>query len=369
MPRTSFTPQVHGFHFSNKFVNTVALAPTLSITTRGRCGGMAFDALDCYFAQIAIPNVKGSDFPNGGVPPDGHPIADFIYARLMQSFLLNGLTFISWTQALDHQTWLRGRGIIRETKLIEIPKLRSQIDAGIPVAMGLIVAGPEDYALTKIGDNHQVIAYGYDVVGSTITIYIYDNNYPDQEKTLTTDLSDMGSYVTHTNGSQWRGIFVETYSYLYPAALVSIQNDWRWCQKCSGLFWAGGQAASGRCPVGGSHDRGTSGDYTLTHNSPNASGQNDWRWCQKCSGLFWAGGASAVGVCSAGGHHDRGGSGDYTLPHNSPGSPGQNDWRWCSQCSGLFWAGGDTAKGRCPAGNSHDRGTSGDYTLSHSMSS
>jgi hypothetical protein len=30
------------------------------------------------------------------------------------------------------------------------------------------------------------------------------------------------------------------------------QGDWRWCNKCQGLFYGGNVAAS-RCPTGGTH--------------------------------------------------------------------------------------------------------------------
>jgi len=43
--------------------------------------------------------------------------------------------------------------------------------------------------------------------------------------------------------------------------------------------------------------------------------QDNWRWCSKCQGLFFAPGSS-LGVCPAGGQHqDPGasGSGDYSL--------------------------------------------------------
>ena len=49
MPRTSFTPRQHGFHFDNDFVNRTATLPGFGeIETRGRCGGMAYAALDFH---------------------------------------------------------------------------------------------------------------------------------------------------------------------------------------------------------------------------------------------------------------------------------------------------------------------------------
>ena len=45
----------------------------------------------------------------------------------------------------------------------ELPRVVRSIDAGRPVVLGLVVAR----SLSAIGDNHQVIAYGYEQDRST----------------------------------------------------------------------------------------------------------------------------------------------------------------------------------------------------------
>jgi len=141
------------------------------------------------------------------------------------------------------------------------------------------------------------------------------------------------------------------------------QSNWRWCNKCQGLFFAGHN--QGSCPAGGSHNHGGSWDYTLLANQ-NGYSQSNWRWCNKCQGLFFAG--HNQGSCPAGGSHNHGGSWDYTVLHNgtqglSPGSSSQSNWRWCNKCQGLFFAGHN--QGSCPAGGSHNHGGSWDYSLVH----
>jgi len=80
MPRTSFTSQQHNFHFANTFVNQVATLPGgLRIETYGRCGGMAYAALDYYLAGLPVP-------PDTTTPPDGNWLADYIYSRLLDCF-------------------------------------------------------------------------------------------------------------------------------------------------------------------------------------------------------------------------------------------------------------------------------------------
>lgn len=219
MPRTGFTPRQHGFHFPNNFVNHVVKLPGgKEIETYGRCGGMAYASLDYYFARQPVPLYKAADFPdNDGVPPDGNWLADFIYRRLMDSYCnASAARYVLWTMRKDQPTWLGLRkGVTNCTKDAEIPRLRAAIDGGTPVVLGLIVARD----IKKVGENHQVVAYGYDLDPATgaLSVYIYDNNNPDEEIVLTT-----GPDNPHVNASNypddkpWRGFFVHHYSPVTP---------------------------------------------------------------------------------------------------------------------------------------------------------
>ncbi|MDX1251327.1 MAG: hypothetical protein IDH49_03575 [Gammaproteobacteria bacterium] len=216
MPRTNFVPARHGFHFRNDFVNNVATIPFFgNVTTRGRCGGMAYAALDYYHAGIPTPTHNTSDFPGTGVPADGTRLADYIYWRLLNSFTVpTTMNFITWTMHADHATWFF-KGVTRWTKEDEFSKLRRYIDSGTPVVLGLVCSRD----LTQIGDNHQVVAYGYDFDpdSETITIYIYDNNYPDQEVVLSSDRSN--PHFNESTGAIWRGFFVQDYGAQRPTYL------------------------------------------------------------------------------------------------------------------------------------------------------
>lgn len=44
--------------------------------------------------------------------------------------------------------------------------------------------------------------------------------------------------------------------------LASIQDNWRWCNKCQGMFFAG-NPTKGVCPAGGEHSLEGSGNYRL----------------------------------------------------------------------------------------------------------
>ena len=144
---------------------------------------------------------------------------------------------------------------------------------------------------------------------------------------------------------------------LYKAS----QDNWRWCNKCQGLTFAG-NPEPGACSAQGTHDHAGSGNYRLFQNT-SLPGQDNWRWCTKCQGVSFAGGSS-LGACAAGGAHDHAGSGNYVLLQDLTTSLPftQDNWRWCSKCQVLAFAGNPTL-GPCPAGGMHEHTGSGNYVL------
>lgn len=211
MPKVDFLPARDGFLFGNYFVNQIADIPGIGkLQSAGRCGGMSYCALDHYAAQQPLPRFKPNDFGDKGVPPDGHPLADYIYQRQLDSFLtLSAIKFITWTLAPDTSNFFV-RGVTDRTKNEEFKKLREAIDRGSPVPLGLIVARN----LNDLGRNHQVVAYGYDHDPKTqrITVYIYDVNWPGLEIALTSGKDDAGWLESSPGKEQWRGWFVQDYA-------------------------------------------------------------------------------------------------------------------------------------------------------------
>ncbi|MDW8352215.1 MAG: hypothetical protein RML99_09930 [Anaerolineae bacterium] len=215
MPKVDFSPARDGFQFANYFVNQIADIPGIGkLQTAGRCGGMSYCVLDHYFARRPLPNFKPSDFGDAGVPPDGHPLADYIYQRQLDSFFtLSAVKFVTWTLAPDVGNFIV-RGVTDRTKKEEFKKLREAIDRGVPVPLGLIVAR----TLNDLGRNHQVVGYGYDYDSQTqrMTVYIYDVNWPGQEITLTSGKDDPGWLASGPGKEQWRGWFVQDYAPRLP---------------------------------------------------------------------------------------------------------------------------------------------------------
>ena len=104
------------------------------------------------------------------------------------------------------------------------------------------------------------------------------------------------------------------YRLMYDAAPAAEQeSDWRWCNKCQGLFYGPGVNNS-KCPAGETHATG-GWNYSLRFNVGSLTGwQSDWRWCSKCQGLHFAPNI-ADSHCAAGGAHEirEGNSANYSL--------------------------------------------------------
>jgi hypothetical protein len=83
----AFGPRVHGFHFANDLVDKAVIVPGYGeVATDGRCGGMAFAALDYWSAGLPVPSHRPDNFPDRAVPEDGTRLADVIHKRLFDSY-------------------------------------------------------------------------------------------------------------------------------------------------------------------------------------------------------------------------------------------------------------------------------------------
>ena len=119
------------------------------------------------------------------------------------------------------------------------------------------------------------------------------------------------------------------------------------------MFWNGGDK-KGVCAAGGAHL--AQGFLFALHYDDAAADtgavQFGWRYCSKCSSLFYSG-FPTKGRCAAGGAHVAQGF-TFGLNHQAPAtSSTQTEWRYCDKCFALFWNGA-AAKGRCPAGAGHN---------------
>lgn len=136
-------------------------------------------------------------------------------------------------------------------------------------------------------------------------------------------------------------------------AATGDQLGWRFCQKCSAMFY-NDDTPKGACPGGGGGHLAQGFLFALHYDdaapATNVT-QYAWRFCQKCHALIYDGEA-AKGPCPAGARHVPQGF-NFGLGHpSSPGVVAQADWRFCIKCFVLFWNGGGNV-GRCTAGGGH----------------
>jgi hypothetical protein len=199
---TAYRPESYAFRFKNDFVNVISRIPPRigrrRITTDGRCGGMSFASLDFFHIRTPVPKVTADDFPRRTVPPDGHPLADYIHSRQMRSILRgqrglrDGLRFIRWSGSPT--------SVLMSKTRAQMSEIRKSIDAGEPVVLGLIAA--KNISISELGENHQVVCYGYrtDGLGGT-EFLIYEPNEqfdPESEHDYEVVLS------TNRRGQEWR---------------------------------------------------------------------------------------------------------------------------------------------------------------------
>ncbi len=160
----------------------------------------------------------------------------------------------------------------------------------------------------------------------------------------------------------------------WPTEYFTAQPQWWWCSKCSGFFYSSGGSPAGICPAGYAHNPYNSWMYeTVYDHFSEASVQEGWRWCNWCQGLFWP--LQASSHCpgnvltrypyTTGPHNVGPGSYDYSLlvaPWNGNLQP---NWLWCSVCQGLFHANSGVNAGLCPvnATSQHQGGKSWPYLL------
>lgn len=148
--------------------------------------------------------------------------------------------------------------------------------------------------------------------------------------------------------------------------IACVQEGWRWCNKCQGMFYglaSASQGGLGVCPAGGTHATAGSGYYYQRVGTDIANvQQGGWSCCPKCMGFFYSRasvGAGGMGRCPAGAAHIKAGSPAYAAVVGGNATGQQGGWRWCNKCMGMFYSQSTTSA--CPAGGTHITTGSGQY--------
>jgi hypothetical protein len=193
-----FLPSSAGFRFSNSFpkvpVRRIGIPGVISIpigdASNGLCGGMAFAVRDYFEAGREPP-------PDRTAPAEG-PLFDYLVDRLFDSFDLpfgpvRYLELMSPalpdTETIWSQLRLAPHGRAWQMANVEWPSVRQEIDSGHPSALGLIRVKSSNPLDLK--QQHQVLAFGYEELGSSLTLRVYDPNSPGRDDVaISVDLTD-----------------------------------------------------------------------------------------------------------------------------------------------------------------------------------
>ena len=232
-----FTPSLNGFHFINAFPHEpdfkVPLPGIGSLpigdASNGVCGGMVYAVRDIFQTSGLAP-VAATD-----PPAPGTPLFSYVVDRLIESYDLAGLgvlRYYEWMITPDGDTGvpplLVRRGVSWMTIREQWPSIRGELDAGRLCCLGLVtVAG---LSPAQLGENHQVLAYGYDVdADANLTLHIYDPNTPpaqadDVRISLCLANPERPTPIAHNVGIALpiRGFFMTKYTYRDPSGALRV---------------------------------------------------------------------------------------------------------------------------------------------------
>jgi hypothetical protein len=226
-----FRASVNGLHFTNSWPHepnlVVDLGPFGKVpvgdASNGLCGGMVYTVIDVFRARL--PPI--ADTVN---PPAGSPLFKYLVRRLFDSFdIPDGVAkYYAWMNTPDHDTrlwFVRRRGVAWRTINEEWPRVKADIDRGLPAPLGLVTVQSADPQ--ALGHNHQVLAYAYEVDDAgVLTLHLYDPNTrtsaADAVK-LTLNVSKPTTPITHNvNISRpIRGFFRTNYTAADPRGVRS----------------------------------------------------------------------------------------------------------------------------------------------------
>jgi len=225
-----FLPSRNGFQFTNSWpsepnytLDLLGQQVTLGNASMGLCGGMAYTVNDLYQTRLLPPAATTN-------PAEGTPLFNYIVARLTNSFDPADVThYLSWIQMSDGDDFF-GHGLAWHEITEEWPLIMQDLNSGVPAALGL-VAGQQPPVLgflsgiSNLGSCHQVLAWGYDLNGSDLTIHVYDPDYLGDDNTISLNIGNPTQAtpiaVSNNAPGRYRGFFRTNYQYRDPRTPVS----------------------------------------------------------------------------------------------------------------------------------------------------
>jgi hypothetical protein len=193
-----FLPSTDGLRFANRFEPgpTLRLGPIdprwvgVGDASSGLCGGMSWFAREWFETGLTVPSAT--------VPPsNGSPLFRALVRRQVLS--------LDWLRA-PVRFWLAGAvgrtRVARRSRTVEWPLIRADIDAGRLSMVGLVRrATVSPFHLTQ---NHQVLAYAYELATNEVTLRIYDPTWPGRDDVTIT--LGAGGEIRQSTGESLAGV-------------------------------------------------------------------------------------------------------------------------------------------------------------------
>jgi hypothetical protein len=170
-----FLPSTNGLHFANSFPSgpTVQLgfidprSVGIGDASSGLCGGMSWYVRERFEAGLPIP-------ADTTAPANG--------SALFQTLVRRQVMSLDWLRAPLRFWWMGIMGpdrAARQTRDVEWPNIRADIDAGRLAMVGLV--RHQGWSPWQLAQSHQVLAYAYEVDGDAVILRIYDPNWPGRD--------------------------------------------------------------------------------------------------------------------------------------------------------------------------------------------
>jgi hypothetical protein len=325
-----FLPSTSALRFGNNWPHLPVLiiqtpfGPiNIGDTAMGVCGGMCYVTCDLFEGK-ALPPLATS-------PPSttDDPVYQFTVARFNDSLSAEAIeTYYGlMNPALpDHETDLSQAGLAphgRAWVMInqQWPRIKARIDSGHPCPIGLVLTkslNPGD-----LGLNHVVVVFGYDLIGTDLTLHIYDPNFPNSNtRTIALSIADPLHTTTVTSNypglncffqlelytpvapPQFAAVFGATVppspllaGHSYPVS-ITMKNlgVTTWASTGSNPQFLGSQNPEnntvwgmGRVNVPGLVPPGASATFNFTITAPITPGTRPFQWCMVQEGITWFG--------------------------------------------------------------------------------
>ena len=198
---TMFDPSIHGFHFDNTFQNHRFIGP-IHISMGGRCGGMAYAALDFFLSGLPVPS-------DTTLPLEGAVLSTYISERQDKS--INN-TIDLWLERIPNpfgwRTWEFFHWGLPSQANGQFTRLKSCIDIHQPIPLGLFAPGGGGFS-----GHHQVLCIGYEIGENDqdLKIFVYDPNYHNGICVIKPDITQTRYFETDPNGGvrEWLTYFVD----------------------------------------------------------------------------------------------------------------------------------------------------------------